>query len=359
MQRASGNGVMLDPHYSLPPHPYHGDLLHSWEISSSFRSMHRAMHIIENHEDLVTNMESHSVAMAFHANKSMESNAPPKCPPRPYHLMRTHITITPPLPSPLISSSHPSASPFDLLVQSIGEVLAAQLDYDFSYFARESMWRGKYLSGSVCMLVHIHLYCDIQSKTQQETQETGGDGVELSETNSKQSFCSSNSNISGGDECASISYILELCKVAGEANAFHSLFRDIKDALAHKGLIESGNHNSNSGTSGSAGSSVGEGESSFPSSPCKESDVVRSFRGMSCPPLLLDQLPADEEDTQLSAERYLDCLKPLVAMAASPYYEVRLEACKMLCDLSPLYNPHPHAYLTAPEQVPSLYPPLL
>ena len=43
---------------------------------------------------------------------------------------------------------------------------------------------------------------------------------------------------------------------------------------------------------------------------------------MSCPPLLLDQLPADEEDTQLSAERYLDCLKPLVAMAASPYYEV-------------------------------------
>lgn len=100
-------------------------------------------------------------------------------------------------------------------------------------------------------------------------------------------------------------YFLEACRVSGDSQPFHDFYRSFRTALQAVHPLD-----------------------------CKAAQHVKPLKTMPC------QLPCG-----LCPEAFLKSIQPILKMSGSAYYEVKLEAARMLTDLSL----HEASLLTAPS----------
>lgn len=224
-----------------------------------------------------------------------------ECPDRPFHLMKTHINLT--LSSDdevVIDCQGFSSNPVECIINMVTCYLSTYSEYDFSYFPKLFMWKGKFLQGSSSCLINIHLY--------------------------KEKFLNN-------------SFIIEANRISGEAKPFHEFFKSFKQLLLSNlpSLSnDSENDNNNDLSQNTLQRSESSGSSSFDyydeeSSPCfctaaLSSDVIGGT-GMNTSGPNSPLKKIDCRDFQKSIE-------PILNMSKCLFYEVKLEAAKMLCDIS-------------------------
>lgn len=275
------------------------DILKAWELDPRFRNFDRAVALHDFIEENsfssgFSNMNDPVWQFLLQDPKKEALELPfdqqllHGCPEKPLNLMKTHLRLK-------LSES----SSIEDLIQAVSLCLDSFSEYDFSYIENTSMWKGKYLQGSCCCVIHIHLYCDLSSAA-------------------------------GGN--AQNNYIVEANRVAGEARPFHDFFKEFQRLMMYRG-------GSSSVTSTSKLTPFSSSEE-FPSS--SQSPIPRLPSSFSSNQLLYSPSP----QTKMTASHFLSSLDPICKMAVdSPFYEAKMEGTKMLCDLTT----HDHALLGEPD----------
>lgn len=271
------------------------DILKAWELDPHFRNFDRAIALHDFVEEQsyssgFSNMND-PVWQFLLQDPGKEALQLPfdqqllhGCPEKPLNLTKTHLRLK-------LSES----SSIEDLIQAVSLCLDSFSEYDFSYIENTSMWKGKYLQGSCCCVIHIHLYCELSA------------GL------------------------AHNSYIVEANRVAGEARPFHDFFKEFQRMMMHRG----GTSLSTSKLSTPLSSSE-----EFPSS--SQSPVPRLPFSYTSNQLLYSPPP----QVKMTASHFLSSLDPICKMAVdSPFYEAKMEGTKMLCDLTT----HDHALLGEPD----------
>jgi hypothetical protein len=232
--------------------------------------------------------ESPCTEVSDHDNN--EDSQLPFCPERPFSLVRTNFAI----------HLKPSACAWDL-IQLIHQCLGNFVQYDFSFIEKSTLWKGKYIRGSQCCVIYINLYCELEKSN---------------------------------------SFIIEVVKVYGDSKPFCEFFREFRALMTQyqptpvgeAGVLKP-SATPNSGYSPKANvesSNVIQPQHSQPwgaESPGFVSPFPSPINGMA------------KWKTNMSKEELLVKIEPICKLESSPYYEVKLEAAKMLADLSHL-DPH-------------------
>jgi len=191
--------------------------------------------------ELVNPFSKNKEDYVFQSSQSVVS-----CPERPFHLARTHFNLD----SSKMSAPKAGRTKFDEIVELINVCLNNFSEYDFSYFHSDAMWKGKYLQGSSCCEIHIHIYA------------------------------------AGAEEPTS--FIVEANKVEGDSKPFMSFYRSFHSEI--KGVSDNRPQSN----------------------------------------LFFDRLPT----SNLTPAAFMAGVMPIFNMVKEPFFEARLEASKMLCDLA-------------------------
>jgi hypothetical protein len=346
-----------------------------------------------------------------------------KCPERPFHLMKTHITLKLEAPSSnnnelllddleneeeLVglneigeqerSSSALTAPPaikkpeaatldmapvaalpnvdennnksIDYIIDVVTSYLHTFSEFDFSYFPKSFLWKGKYLQGSSSCLINIHLYKDSKSSsygsvTQEDSFLEVNTPVKQASLQSQalqQQFLSTTST-STTTTAASLSlaqmFIIEANRITGDAKPFHEFFKEFKRLLqTHFHGVPNNTNGFRSLTSPDSNSSSFDQEDYFFTSSarlnlCSSNSALNSpnpFQYNSASssahqsrtfgastPLPSPSLKKTSSQTNINCAGLYDfhkSIEPILNMTKCIYYEVKLEAAKMLCDIS-------------------------
>jgi hypothetical protein len=268
------------------------------------------------------------------------------CPDRPFHLMKTNISVK--------LRNTGEDVPIQTIIDLVDQRLSMLNDYDFSYFPASFLWKGKYLRGSSSSLIHVHLY--------------------------KEKKIEDNSHIG---------YIIEANRISGDAKPFHEFFREFKALMVGGASAATPGLAAGSGCESFSSSYCG---TSLPNSPLPrttsfnqqdpdESDFLaslgsypsssslnstlnsasgvttapatlggsRSKSSLSPPPPSLKRnhsfgssssaqpkscSTASSVESPSICQQIKDSINPILNMTRSQFYEVKIEAAKMLCDIS-------------------------
>jgi uncharacterized membrane protein YgcG len=113
-----------------------------------------------------------------HHQNNIFLQKPLECPERPYHLTKTYINLKvskePPAPINELELDDCKAALFesDTPLQGVINMITCYLstfsEYDFSFFPKQFVWKGKYLQGSSYCLINIHLYKNTKNRHQHQ-----------------------------------------------------------------------------------------------------------------------------------------------------------------------------------------------
>lgn len=382
------------------------DMLKAWELDPHFRNCTRAIPISDFGEE-----QSYSSGLShFHESmwqllvveeveqglsKSVDDvRTHYGCPERPHNLMKTHLKLK------LAENAN-----IHELTQAINLCLDSFSEYDFSYIEAAAMWRGKYLQGSRSCVLHIHLYCDISAGDHRsyiiETKRVSGEAKPFHEFFKE--FKSMMTNLGGAAPSSSSSgsniatsaseddYALQASMFPSEddfpsrppsafvSNAttmdgFHtspSRFSSRQESQKSVEILaEVSEAAKTTSPTPSSSASTHHGNytanrnqltpirtDSFVLGKRKTSPMGEGTRGSQHSPrrqkeeqhLLLHQnlLYIPPPSCRQTPKEFLESIEPIVKMAESPYYEVKLEAARILCDITS----HDHLLLGESECV--------
>jgi hypothetical protein len=391
---------------------------------------------LTNREFRSEDLQSHSMFFNhLYSSQNASQDASPaqvgssalKCPERPFHLMKTHITLKLEAPSstnelllddleneeelvgfneieeqersssiaaftappaikkpeaaildmapvtalPKVDENNINNKSIDYIIDVVTSYLQTFSEFDFSYFPKSFLWKGKYLQGSSSCLINIHLYKD--SKSSSSGSEGGDSIVEVSTPVKHSSLHSqalqqqflSTTSTSTAASSSSMSlaqmFIIEANRITGDAKPFHEFFKEFKRLLlTHFQGVSTGGRPSNTNgfrslTSPDSNSSSFDQEDYFFTSSarlnlCSSNSALNSpnpfqynssshnSRSLgSSTPLPSPSLKKTSSQTNINCAALYDfhkSIEPILNMTKCIYYEVKLEAAKMLCDIS-------------------------
>lgn len=202
---------------------------------------------------------------------------PVLCPSCPSSLFNTHLKIH--------LENHRSVHD---IIQTISILFEAFPEYDFTYVESLSTWKGKYINGSLCCVLSVHLFCDIERVDE-------------------------STNYSAPTE-----YIVEANRISGDAKPFYTFFSRFRALLMTQETTPNTFY--------------------MPDSDTTSSSLQRPSPCQAQPPNSTESLHLEEfhrsHSQVLSGLDFLHSIAPILKLAKeSPYYESKLEAARMLCDV--------------------------
>lgn len=243
---------------------------------------------LEDEDYLVEDPEHQHIQCHSFSPSTDEDSPLPHCPERPFSLVRTHFSI----------QLKANACVWDLM-QLIHQCLSNFSQYDFSFIEKCALWKGKYIRGSQCCVIYINLYC------------------ELNQSNT---------------------FIIEVVKVFGDSKPFCEFFREFRGLMTQyqqSNEVETQQQKTAEAIRKGHESIVQRVQSisespffwSANNTPSSQSNYSSRFS------------PDGKWKTSMTREEFLHKIEPICKMESSPFYEVKLEAAKMLADLTHL-DPH-------------------
>ncbi len=209
------------------------------------------------------------------------------CASRPCLLVKTHFT--------LVVSSNSRTDETDMAIGLMNEITTAvnscTNEFDFSLVSKAPLeWKGKYVKGNKSCMVTIFIYIDEIDCNRYSKQADDSD-------------CSKNLKSLPLD---SFTLIVEVVKTSGDSKPFFDFYRGFKLAMT--------------GIDGFAANTTNINElNCIDSIPCR---------------MLSDAPPLCPIPTDIMIDNTLTAIRQLHAMAREPFFEAKLEASRMLYDLS-------------------------
>lgn len=243
------------------------------------------------------------------AGLSQELHQTVDCPERPFHLMKTHINLKL-TPEPMKRSLHDqfdndysetkmqALQPVESIILLVTGYLNTFSDYDFSFFPKLFMWKGKYLRGSSSCLINIHLY--------------------------KEKLCDH-------------AFIIEANRISGEAKPFHEFFKSFKRLLLSHLPTEQSQSSlpTLSSSFNSATSSFDDWDDMVsPRVFCSPLYSQEGTPGLHLSGMMSSSSVAQSPLKKISCGDFQKSIEPILNMTKCHFYEVKLEAAKMLCDIA-------------------------
>ncbi len=202
-----------------------------------------------------------------------------------------------------------SEANYEKVKDSVERALMMLEDYDWSYFENECAWKCKYFQGSNLRELHVYCYWDSRNEDHiLEVKRVRGDGI--NPASSVDFFSKLKSEVTNTQEDCS-----------------HAKRGKLRGPLPLP--LPIGGLQSNSMTPMPEPPKLGLG-GGMPRLPLPK--LSRGGGGLA--PLPLPNLCAGAAPGVVTEEQFLTGVKPLFAMATDQFYEPRLEASKMLCDLA-------------------------